>query len=158
MHPAALHGLRPGERVLFRRRLLLMPDKKQKFKDARKKYLAAIKDRSRALVKALVNRDDLEKYQSLIDKEEATRKAYYAAAEALRKYLHAASSVSLTRIAPGGRVPAARLTHRLSSLTQRLRPSIIWLKWFSSLFFSPRRFFAIGNLRKRPRSCAIRLN
>ena len=76
----------------FRRRLLFMPDKKQKFKDAKKKYLAAIKDRSRALVKALVNRDDLEKYQSFIDKEEATRKAYYAAAEALYKSLHPASS------------------------------------------------------------------
>ena len=69
-----------------------MPDKKQKFKAAKKNYLAAIKDRSRALVKALVNRDDLEKYQLFIDKEEATRKAYYAAAEALYESLHSGSS------------------------------------------------------------------
>lgn len=68
-----------------------MPSRTEKltetFKNKKKDYLAAIKDRAKALAKALKNRDDLEKYQSFIDAEEKARTKYYAAAEALQKSL-----------------------------------------------------------------------
>jgi len=65
-----------------------MADKTEKFKEKKKAYLAAIKERGKALTRALKgHNDDLNAYQSFIDKEEAARKTYYAAAEGLQKSL-----------------------------------------------------------------------
>lgn len=64
-----------------------MADKTDTFKATKKAYLAAIKERSKALVRALKDRDALEKYDSFVKKEEAARKAYYEAATALHESL-----------------------------------------------------------------------
>jgi hypothetical protein len=64
-----------------------MANKTNKFKVIKKAYLVAIKERSKALVRALKDRDELEKYDSFVKKEEAARRAYYEAATALHESL-----------------------------------------------------------------------
>ena len=64
-----------------------MADKTEKFKEAKQNYLAAIKERGKALTRALKHHDEAEKYPSFVVKEEAARKTYYTAAETLQKSL-----------------------------------------------------------------------
>jgi len=69
-----------------------MPDEKQKFKDAKKKYLAAIKESGEALRKAVKHVDEQERYPAFKAEEATAEKEYRAACTALWESLHGASS------------------------------------------------------------------
>jgi uncharacterized protein YaiL (DUF2058 family) len=65
-----------------------MSDEKQKFKDAKKKYLTAIKESDKALRRAVKHEYEQEKYPSFKTKEAAAEKEYRAACNALWESLH----------------------------------------------------------------------
>lgn len=70
-----------------------MAHKKEQFKEAKREYLAAIKDGGKALIRAFKDPDtELSKYSSFRTKEEDAQKAYRRAANALLKSLHPSAS------------------------------------------------------------------
>jgi hypothetical protein len=68
-----------------------MSDEKKKFKEAKKKYLTAIKESAAALRQAVKHESEQKKYPGFKTDEAAAEKEYRAAANALYDSLHPAS-------------------------------------------------------------------